>query len=128
VYDPICCIISNFEKFSLISSNDIVSTNEPVLILKNIDQCDVKHILMLPVAIKTVVLDIHYHEYHSSSCRTCCNAVLMFIIELSVPESTGIWKVLSICCPTLCLILYVVLFYKFIRKRRLLKCILLNTK
>jgi hypothetical protein len=27
----------------------------------------------------------------------------------------------------LCLILYVVLFYKFIRKRRLLKCILLNT-
>jgi len=42
-----------------------------LLILKNIVQCDVKHIMMLPIkTITSVGLDLHYH---SSTYWTYCN-------------------------------------------------------
>ena len=42
----------------LISQSDIVGINEPALMLKNIGQCDLKHITTLPIKRKTAVLKV----------------------------------------------------------------------
>jgi hypothetical protein len=47
------CFISNMYIFTLISLNDIVITSELTLTLKIIVQCDIKHIMMLPI--KTIM-------------------------------------------------------------------------
>jgi hypothetical protein len=49
--------ISNFGIFILIFSY-VVSTNELFLMLKIIGQCDVKHIMKLPIKIITSVLKV----------------------------------------------------------------------
>ena len=68
VQHKIIFIICNIYIFSLISPRDIFSINGITLLLKMINQCDIKHSLMLPIKTITLVLkvlDIHYHLYNN---------------------------------------------------------------
>ena len=50
--------ISNLDIFSLISPSDIVGIKEMTRILKIIGQCDVKHIMTVPIKAITLVLNV----------------------------------------------------------------------
>jgi hypothetical protein len=68
VQHKIIVIICNIYIFSLISPRDIFSINGITLLQKMINQCDIKHSLMLPIKTITLVLkvlDIHYHLYNN---------------------------------------------------------------
>jgi len=58
VQHKIIFIICNIYIFSLISPRDIFSINGITLLLNMINQCDIKHSLMLPIKTITLVLKV----------------------------------------------------------------------
>jgi len=57
--------IDTMDIVPLISLNDIISINKLILMLEIIGQCDVKHIMTLPIETKMSLLKVsinsHYH-------------------------------------------------------------------
>ena len=68
--------ISNLNIFPLTSLSDIVSINKLTLIQKNFSQCDVRTRYDVTDKTNNISFDdlnIHFHQYHSSTHWTCCD-------------------------------------------------------
>jgi hypothetical protein len=69
--------------YPLISLSDIFSINQLILILKIIGQCDVKHVMMLPIKIITSIMNTItcFHIFHLEFERIC--VLIVFECERS---------------------------------------------
>jgi len=88
--------IGNLYIFPLVSPRDIFRNNRLAMILKNIGQCNVKHIMTLPIKTITSVVkvfNIYYPKYHISSCQTCCDTRDNVCLDLH-----NCWYSISIAC------------------------------
>ena len=66
--------------------------NSLARIPKIVNHCDIKHVMTLLIKTITPDLNIHYHQYHNSSCQTCCD----IIMSVSTFKTDGILYLLYI--------------------------------
>jgi hypothetical protein len=71
-----------FGHYFLWSQSDIVGINALILILKIIGQCDIKHIITLPIKTRTSVLNISIYIITSITARPIWLAAILPIMSL----------------------------------------------
>jgi hypothetical protein len=99
---PLCIIIGNLDFFPFISTSDIVSLNELTVILKNIDQRDVKVsplLLAFELYNSFEFLRIYFNTYRITTILTVETDIKSFSVSdsMSSDNNNSVWH-LNVYC------------------------------